>query len=158
MGSAFSPGDSQLYFAGTDRSIRRLDVSTGQETAAWTGGAVGRCPLAVSRDGRRLAVALHENTTPIEVQVRTAADGGVIGQFTTTHKLIADLSLDRRGERVATCSPDGTIVIWQAASGRKLLTLRGHTAEIDLVTFSPDGQTLVSGGRDQTVRVWDVGP
>ena len=41
-----------------------------------------------------------------------------------------------------------------AASGRELLTLKGHSAAINSVAFSPDGRRIVTGSEDQTARVW----
>jgi WD40 repeat protein/serine/threonine protein kinase len=35
-------------------------------------------------------------------------------------------------------------------------TLRGHWAEVTSVAFSRDGQTLASGSRDKTIKLWDV--
>ena len=32
----------------------------------------------------------------------------------------------------------------------------GHTASVYAVTFTPDGRYAVTGGRDGTVRFWDV--
>src|SRR5207248_1006633 len=35
-------------------------------------------------------------------------------------------------------------------------TLKGHTAGIGSVAFSPDGKRIVSGSDDETVKVWDA--
>ena len=32
----------------------------------------------------------------------------------------------------------------------------GHTSVINSVAFSPDGNTLASGSRDWTIRLWDT--
>lgn len=37
-----------------------------------------------------------------------------------------------------------------------LRTLTGHRHYVDSVAISPDGQTLVSGGRDDTIKIWHL--
>jgi len=39
-----------------------------------------------------------------------------------------------------------------------LNTLEGHSRGVLSVNFIPDGQTIVSGSYDRTVKVWDVNP
>jgi WD40 repeat protein len=34
--------------------------------------------------------------------------------------------------------------------------LAGHTDSVTSVAFSPDGHTLASGSKDQTIKLWDA--
>ena len=53
-------------------------------------------------------------------------------------------SLD--GTRIATCSNDGTICVWDADNGKRLLDPFDCQAEAVLsITFSPDRNVLLSG-------------
>lgn len=59
------------------------------------------------------------------------------------------------GQRVATCSLDRTIKIFNI-DGQCLKTFSGHTGDVLSVTWSHDGKYLVSCGVDGTVRKWNA--
>jgi WD40 repeat protein len=40
-------------------------------------------------------------------------------------------------------------------TGKERSSLKGHSGVLALA-FSPDGKTLASGGRDDTIKLWDV--
>ena len=46
--------------------------------------------------------------------------------------------------------------LWDVDTGQEKPSLTGHTSWVRSVAFSPDGQTLASGSRDDTVKLWDV--
>jgi WD40 repeat protein len=46
--------------------------------------------------------------------------------------------------------------VWDAGTGRELLTLAGHSGSVGSCAWSPDGQRIVSGSGDETLRVWDA--
>lgn len=55
---------------------------------------------------------------------------------------------------VAAASQDRTIRLYTLEGGLRR-TLSGHAGAVLAVAVSPDGKTLVSGGADSTIRVWD---
>jgi hypothetical protein len=60
------------------------------------------------------------------------------------------------GTRLATASLDGTAKIWDAADGRELRTLKGHSGVLTSVCWSPNGTRLATGSHDGTAKVWDA--
>ena len=70
-------------------------------------------------------------------------------------------SIDWHDNRITAGCEDGTIKAFDAQSGDCLSTVRGHSASVNCVDFSPDGLTIASGSgsrfeNDNSVRVWDV--
>ncbi len=52
---------------------------------------------------------------------------------------------------------DPTIRIWEAATGKLLVRLDGHSGWVGKLMFSKDGRRLISASTDQTIRFWDTG-
>jgi WD40 repeat protein len=67
------------------------------------------------------------------------------------------------GSILASGSAERTVRLWKVDDGTRIRTLTGHTGTVWSLAFSPDGQTLASGGGgessgsdDSFVRLWNV--
>ena len=50
----------------------------------------------------------------------------------------------------------GQIIILDAVTGVQISVLPGHSLCVRALTFSLDGTSLVSGGNDMTIKLWDI--
>ena len=65
------------------------------------------------------------------------------------------MSVGSTGSSIPTGGIDSTVKLWTTDDfGARPLTLRGHSAAVYDVDFSPDGVHLVSGSRDRTARIF----
>ncbi|CAL9731244.1 transcription initiation factor TFIID subunit 5 [Monosporozyma unispora] len=61
------------------------------------------------------------------------------------------------GRWLCSGSEDGIINVWDIGTGKRLKQMRGHGKNaINSLTFNKEGNVLISGGADHTVRVWDL--
>jgi WD40 repeat protein len=62
------------------------------------------------------------------------------------------------GKRLASVlytSGDHLVVVWDAGTGQRLSTMRGHNDNVDAIVWSPDGKRVASASLDNSVRIWD---
>ncbi len=62
----------------------------------------------------------------------------------------------RDGKRLATWASDGLVIVWDLATGQKLLQFDAGSADIFWSDFSPDGTRLVTTGGNGMLKIWDI--
>jgi WD40 repeat protein len=108
--------------------------------------------LTYSADGRWLATRGADGTTVVLLDAKTHQ---VAARLSGHEAMIHSAAFSPDSRRLATCSKDGTIRLWEIGSGA-CQVLRGHTDEVFAVAFHPGGTRLASAGRDGAVWLWDL--
>jgi WD40 repeat protein len=70
---------------------------------------------------------------------------------------VTAVAFDPGGTRLFSAAEDGTVRVWEAATGAERACLRGHEGRVTCLTTAPAARFVASGARDNTVRLWDAG-
>jgi WD40 repeat protein len=137
-------GQMEVWELGADREVFSLPIGTG--------------PSAFSPDGRLLAAPSAAGDGD-EVEVWDVNSGKRVCSLRGHTGPVSALAFSHDGRRVVSAGtrPDRTIKIWDAATGREVLTLAGLTA-LKSLSFSSDGHRLLAVAGDGTVKFWDAMP
>jgi RNA polymerase sigma factor (sigma-70 family) len=173
---AFAPGGKVVASGHGDHTIRLWDAVSGKELRRLVGHADPVTGLTFSPDGKLLAsrggsIAFNDNS----IRLWDVASGKEVRRFgretlkplptrshygSTSWAFAVVFSPD--GKFLAsgagdTENNDGTVRLWDVATGKESRALKGHDGKVRAYTFSPDGKTLATAGADGKVILWDLG-
>ncbi len=145
---AYSPDGKMLAIGSEDAMVRLWDVSTG-ESRTFSGQKNNVTCLAFSPTGATLASGGLDSMILLwnvgSGEMRTRIQGQTEG--------ITALAFAPKGWQLASAAKDRTVKIWtNDVSDRKpVTTLNDLKAEVWSAAFSPDGKTLVWGGKSREI-------
>lgn len=156
----FSPDSETLAVAtaGRDSSLQLWEVSTGK--------------IILTLSDHSILTALPVNNkafislSPSGTQLRDIHTGEILQDLTEiwTNFIKSIGEIDE--VRSWTFSPDNTtfavggkkglLQLWNVSTRKQLLTLAGHTGNVNALAFTSDGTRLASGGEDNSIKLWDA--
>ena len=154
----FSP-DGQLVISGSeDNTIKIWRQEDGKLLRTLDGPEGHKSPvfaIDISPDGQLIISGSGDNTVKLWtidgelLETREDHSDSVLGvKFHPNPKMTI----------IASASVDKTIKLWKWDGNEAILmspgTLMGHSAAVESIDFSPDGNTLISGSDDRTVILW----
>jgi WD40 repeat protein len=131
---AFSPDDGLLAAAGWEGTVKLWDVRGAKDP--------GDADDALAR--LRRTKTWDERVAKLRATLR-----GPVAQAWS-------VAFSPDGTTLAAAFEDGTVRLWDPASGKQRSELR-HAGPVKSVAYAPDGKTLAAGCEDGTVTLWDSG-
>ena len=140
---------SEVLVPSQDGKLDHFLRMRGRDAIAWS--------AAFSPDGRHVITVGGDEARLWDMQGTDVARFGPHLPLT-----FADFSPD--DEWVVSAGWDHSARLWDAKSGKAILTLSdqtagelgGHTATINSAVFSPDCKHILTASEDKTVRLWDI--
>ena len=147
----YTPNGKYLVSSSADGTIKIWDLKKKRVRGALHGHELAVNALAISPNGALLA--------------STSSDGSVRIWDLVSEKEITSFDKYQGSLRSVAISPnnrllvlanDARIELWDILSRQKQAVFEGHIRLVEALEFSHDGNFLVSGGVDETIKIWDI--
>jgi WD40 repeat protein len=167
-GLSFSPDGARLASSAGDQTIKVWDAVNETEGPRYTGHKGPVVALAFSPDGGTVYSAANPGSGA-EVHGWRADMTRCLRRYRGPAAPVNALAVSPDGRLLAAGRNDGTLQVWEAATGRPLPGTARHDGAVRGVAFTPDSARLVSVGLhrmpegaaadvpwEQDVQVWDL--
>ena len=164
IATSFSPDGKTIHTAGSDGAMKRWDIETGSILDSYSISQHYVAHLVFSTDGRwALASGNRSDATLYEL-----SSGKTVRSFSPVSHLmesatgkprrvgISSIAISRDSQWILTGIMEGTVLLWNSATGEMVRSIEAHAKDVLSVAFSPDGQSLLTGGADKSVHLWST--
>jgi WD40 repeat protein len=172
-GFAMTKDGKRAVTGSDDNTTRVWDLGTGQEiakffhnTQVWS--------VAISNDGKKVLSAGNDSNVRVwdvdnKMEIRTlphpariwamafSPDGKVLvtGTGGQVNQIPKEINFGPNPPQFN--QQDNCLYFWEFPSGKFLRRLTGHTNVVRALVWTPDGRHVISGGQDNSIRVWGEG-
>lgn len=166
LGVAFSPNGRYIASGGLDGKARIWDAKTGQELLLLHVNSPVGC-VTFAPDGRYIVTASDDRSIRIWESAtgewESTSDARLSHSLSTRDRRIFSVGFSPDGRRLvagglddgAFPRIDGVVQIWDVEAWVELCCFT-EPADVNSVAICPNGQRVVSGSLDGTIRVWNV--
>ncbi|KAJ5573749.1 uncharacterized protein N7459_008176 [Penicillium hispanicum] len=150
----YSPDGQRIVTTADDGKVKVWDVKSGFCIVTFTEHSSGVTACEFAKKGNVLFTASLDGSIRAWDLIRYRN----FRTFTAPSRLsFSSLAVDPSGEVVCAGSPDSfDIHVWSVQTGQLLDQLSGHEGPVSSLAFAADGDHLVSGSWDHTVRIWSI--
>ena len=179
---AISPNGKQVLAGGADRIARLWEVETGKELVQLIGHQDAVSCVAFSPDGKQALTGFNDG----EMRQWSLDNGRLLRRTAEHKSPIYCVMFSQEGRHGFSAGADGVVRIWElqtpdqqngdlAISGRRrgvvmdsfgnpmatetskeMRRYEGHDGAVYHIALSRDGHSMLSGGRDTTLRLWQT--
>jgi WD40 repeat protein len=161
---AMSADGKVLASGSDDQTVKIWNLETNAVARTLTGHSGAVSSVAFSPDNQFVVSGSWDKT----IKIWNAKTGELLLTLTGHSALvnavaiaptppIPPLGKGGLGGILASGSKDGSIKLWNLATGQAIRTISGKNLSVLSVAFSPDGKSLAAGNSNGTVGLWNAG-
>ncbi|MCY7331885.1 MAG: WD40 repeat domain-containing protein [Pseudanabaena sp. CAN_BIN31] len=159
-GLSFSPDGKRIVSSGKGKTVRIWDIGNGKLISKFYAHQDDIFRVHFHPDGKRLLTGSKDGTVKLwdsdrGVELLTLSPKSAGNDSPNKENgSIQDTSFSSDGNLIVTAK-NTTIALWDL-QGNLLTSVIAHDKELYNVRFSPNGKYLLTSGRDETVKLWQI--
>ncbi len=158
---AFDANDATgktLITGSANKIFKFWDATTGVEKRALDDSASYETVETIAFDARSRRFALGTGNKLIQLWNADGKQAGdaLVRTLDSISSSVFTTAFSPDNRWFAFAGKDRTIKIWEVATGRNVMTLKGHTGWVTSVAFNPDGTLLAAGSLSGVIKIWNV--
>jgi serine/threonine protein kinase len=144
---AISPDSQTLVSGSNDGTTKVWNLSTGEEISTLYSSYPAIKSVLIGLNGKILVIGTEQEIKLIELLTGK--------EIYTINTPVRCLAIRPDGQLLVGGS-DTAVKVWEMTTGKHIRTIQKHSGSVTSVASSPDMRTLVSGGTDNTIKVYST--